>query len=204
MRLKRFLSPIFALSLFTLFQPAFSQTAPAAYVNHRLPITIGAGVSNMNVDWGRSRMYGGTLWIDYFPTQLPHLLNGLGLDVEGRDIDYGRPAKSVPSNFRQDTVTGGPIYTWRRFHNFQIYGKGLIGLGSWDFMLDAPPYSRHETRTIYAPGGGLMVRAYRHVWVRADYEYQFWPDLLPHEGERTLDPQGFTLGAVYDFRGYRR
>ncbi|MGB6744839.1 MAG: outer membrane beta-barrel protein [Terracidiphilus sp.] len=202
MRLKLFPPLSLALSLFTLIHPAVSQTAPAGYEARTLPITVGVGVSNIDVDWGRSRMYGDTLWIDYFPTRLPHMLSGLGVDVEGRDINYDRPT-TVPSNFRQDTAAGGPIYTWRRFPNFQIYGKGLIGFGSIDFMLNQPPYSRHDTRTIYAPGGGFLVHAYKHVWVRADYEYQFWPDFLPHNGTRTDDPQGFTLGAVYDFRGYR-
>lgn len=199
MRLKRFFSPIFAVSLFTLCHPGFSQTAPAAYSGRGLPISIGAGVSNMDVDWGKSRMYGGTLWIDYYPTQLPHMLNGLGVDVEGRDVNYDRPAH-VPTNFRQDTAAGGPIYTWNHFRNFQIYGKGLVGFGSLDFYIHPTSNYRHETRTVYAPGGGILAHAYKHVWVRADYEYQFWPDLF----QKTFDPQGFTVGAVYDFRGYRQ
>jgi hypothetical protein len=204
MRLKRFLSPIFAVFVFTLFQftlsqPAFSQTAPAAYDGRRLPFSIGAGVSSMDVDWGHSRMYGATLWIDYYPTRLPRILNGLGVDVEGRDVNYGRPT-DVPSNFRQDTAAGGPIYTWRRFPNLQIYGKGLLGFGSIDFKLTNDPGYTHETRTVFAPGGGILAHAYKNVWVRADYEYQIWPDLFG----KSDDPQGFTLGAVYDFRGFRR
>jgi len=199
MRLKRFLSPIFAVSFITLFHPAFSQTVPAATEGRTLPITIGAGVSNFDVDWGKSRMMGGTLWIDYYPTYLPHFLRGLGVDAEARDLNYDRP-NTVPSDFRQDTAAGGPIYTWRRFPNFQIYAKGLVGFGSLDFFITYTPNYRHETRTIYAPGGGLLVHAYKQVWVRADYEYQFWPDLF----QKTDDPQGFTVGAVYDFRGFRR
>lgn len=198
MRLKRFLSPIFAVSLFILFHPAFSQTAPAAYEGRSLPLSIGAGASSMDVDWGHSRMYGATLWIDYYP-RLPRILNGLGVDMEGRDVNYGRPS-DVPSNFRQDTAAGGPTYTWRRFPNFQIYGKGLIGFGSLDFKLVNDPGYTHETRTIYAPGGGIQARAFRHIWIRADYEYQIWPDLF----QKNDNPQGVTLGAVYDFRNYRR
>ena len=204
MRLKRFLSPIFAVSFVTLFHPAFSQTVPAATEGRSLPISVGAGVSNIDVDWGKSRMYGGTLWIGYYPRFMPRLLDGLSVDVEARDVDYGRPAKTVPTNYRQDTATGGPMYTWRGLRDIQIYGKGLIGFGSIDFTLPGAPDYHHETRTVFAPGGGLLLRAYRHVWVRADYEYQFWPDLLPHDGARTTDPQGFTLGAVYDFRDHRR
>jgi hypothetical protein len=200
MRLKRFLSPIFAVFLFMLIHPGFSQTAPAAYSGRQLPFSVGAGVSNIDVDWGKSRMYGGTLWIGYYPPHLPRLLSGLSVDAEARDINYGRPAKSVPANFREDTAGGGPMYTWRHFQNFQIYGKGLIEFGSIDFTIAHIPNYTHETRTVYAPGGGILAHAYKHVWVRADYEYQFWPVLLG----KTSNPQGFTVGAVYDFRGYRR
>jgi len=199
MRLKLFPPLSLALSLFLFVHPSFSQTAPDAYQGRTLPISLGAGVSSINVDWGRNqRMIGGTLWINYFPP-VPHLLNGLALDVEGRDINYDRPSV-LPNNFRQDTAAGGPIYYWRHFRDFQVYGKGLIGFGSFDFRYYSTPYYTHETRTIFAPGGGIMVHGYKHVWVRADYEYQFWPDLFG----RTADPQGFTLGAVYDFRGIHR
>ena len=199
MRLKLFATPILALSL-SFVRPAFSQVAAAAYQGRSLPITVGAGVSTMNIDWGaNNRMIGGTLWIDYFPAQLPPILNGLGIDVEARDVNYDRPA-ALPSNFRQDTVAGGPIYTWNHFRNFQIYGKGLIGFGSFDFRVTQNPNYTHDTRTVYAPGGGLLARAYKNLWFRADYEYQFWPNLLAN----TDNPQGFTVGAVYDFRGPRR
>jgi hypothetical protein len=45
---------------------------------------------------------------------------------------------------------------------------------------------------------GLEYHAIHRLWVRADYEYQIWPNLLG-DG-RNLDPQGFTLGVSYDFR----
>ncbi len=202
MRLKLFPPLSLALCLFSFVHPAFSQAAPAGYEGRTLPIAIGGGVAGIKTDWGKSVMYGGTLWIDYFPPHLPHMLSGLGLDVEGRDVNYGRPT-NVPANLRQDTAVGGPIYMWRRFPNLQVYGKGLIGFGSMDFTIYGAPGYTHETRTIFAPGGGIQAHAYKHVWVRADYEYQFWPDLFPHNGTRSLNPQGITLGAVYDFRGYR-
>jgi len=49
-------------------------------------------------------------------------------------------------------------------------------------------------------GGGIEVRAYRNVWVRGDFEYQFWPDFYKNKTPAgSLTPQGATLGAVYDF-----
>jgi opacity protein-like surface antigen len=183
---------------FAAISPAFSQTIPAA-TQGQLPFTLGTGVSNLNVDWGDNRMYGITVWAQWRPGDLPRLLDGLGLDIEGRDVNYGRPA-ALPSNFRMDTLAGGPIYTWRHYRNFQPYGKFLIGFGSIDFT-GPNPYYKHDTRTVYAPGFGFQYRLVRHVWVRADYEYQMWPDLFGNNN--TFHPQGFTAGVSYDFRSFR-
>lgn len=61
------------------------------------------------------------------------------------------------------------------------------------------PHYTHDTRDVFASGGGLNYRLVHQLWVRADYEYQMWPDLF----KKTLEPQGFTLGASYDFRSLR-
>jgi len=80
----------------------------------------------------------------------------------------------------------------------------LIDLGSVDFNIGPPlpgykPYT-HDTRTVEAPGGGLEFRVFHGILLRADYEYQMWPDFL----SKTLDPQGFTVGVQYDFRALHR
>lgn len=192
----RMLSTILAVASLAAASSAFSQTAPAAYEG-RLPFTIGAGASNLNVDWGHNRMYGITVWGQWRPAVLPRSLYGLGIDVEARDISFDR-SNHIPSNFRLDTISGGPIYTWHHFRNFQPYGKFLLGMGSIDFRSGVPNYS-HDTRDIYAPGFGFQYRLIDHLWARADYEYQRWPNLF---GGGTLDPQGFTAGVSYDFRSF--
>jgi opacity protein-like surface antigen len=191
----RILSAFLAVASFAAVSPA--QTVPAAQQG-QLPFTIGVGASNLNVDWNKSRMYGITAWVQWRPAILPRLMDGFGFDIEGRDINYGRPS-TLPSNFRQDTFGGGPMYTWHHFRNFQPYGKALFGIGSIDFIVDNP-YYKHDKFTLYAPGGGFQYRLVSHLWVRADYEYQAWPGLF----QKTLDPQGFTLGASYDFGSFRR
>ncbi len=195
MKLSRELSLVLAVVFLTVMSPAFTQTAPAAYQGH-LPFTIGAGVSNYAIDWDNQRMFGITVTGQWRPGFVPNRLYGLGIDIEGRDIDYDRP-HVIASNFRQDTVAGGPIYTSHHFRKFQPYAKFLVGIGSIDFHSRVPHYD-HDTRTIYAPGGGIQYWMLPHLWVRADYEYQMWPGLF----RKTLDPQGVTLGASYDFRSF--
>jgi len=191
------ISMALVLTCFTAPGAAFSQAAAAAYQGS-LPFTIGAGVSNLDVDWGHNRMYGIAAWAQWHPKFLSPAFNGFGLDAEGRDVNYGR-GSTLPSNFRMDTFGGGPMYTWRHFRNFQPYGKGLIAIGSIDFRLHLHSNYTHDTRNVYISGGGFNYRIYHHLWLRADYEYQMWPNFLA----RTLDPQGFTLGASYDFRSLR-
>jgi hypothetical protein len=156
-----------------------------------LPIVVGIGPSSYDVDWGHGRMFGGTIWADWYPEKLPHILRGLGVEGEARDISLNR--SSSQPNLRQDTAGGGPIYAWRHFRNFHPYVKYLIAHGSMDFYTGTP-YT-HDTRTLYAPGGGIEIRFYRQFWARADYEYQTWQTLLGH----TPNPQGFTAGVAFDF-----
>jgi hypothetical protein len=196
MRIRSILLTTLALGFFCIATPSFSQIAPQAVEGNR-PFSVGAGVSNFNVDWGKTRMYGGTFWADWHPP-LPSLLNGLGLEAEARDISLDR-SSTVPSDFRQDTAGGGLIYTWRHYRNFRPYGKGLLEFGSFDFRSTNPYYS-HDTRLLVASGPGVEFRTYGHFWIRAEYEYQIWGHLL---GKRP-DPQGFSLGAMYDFSNFHR
>jgi opacity protein-like surface antigen len=201
-RQRRIVTAMLAALFVVTASSLFSQVVPATR-GGGLPLTVGAGFSLFDLDYGQDagterRMEGVTAWANYAVPYTPRALRGLALEVEGRDINFNRPAALV--RMRQDTLLGGVSYTWRQYRNFHPYAKGLLGIGSIDF----PPsgtYS-HDTRTVFAPGGGLEYRAFRSLWVRADYEYQFWPKLF---GPHTLDPNGFTIGVAYDFRrGYQR
>jgi opacity protein-like surface antigen len=191
------LSAILAVTSFAAVSQAISQTVPAAYQG-RLPFTIGGGASNFNVDWGQNRMFGYSIWGDWHPGNLPRLLDGLGIEAEGRDLDFGstHPAPS----FRQVTLGAGPIYSYRHFARFRPYGKALIEYGRLD---DSTGF---VTDKVYAPALGFEYHAIQRLWVRADYEYQVWPNLLNGKNGyygKSLDPQGFTLGVSYDFRSFR-
>lgn len=182
-----------------------AQTVPSAIQTGGLPITAGLGVSDYDVDWGHGRMLGGTIWIDYMPSRVPSILHGLGLEAEARDISLNH-SSTQPANFRLDTAGGGPIYFAHvaRFPNFHPYGKLILSYGGIDWDNPNPQFT-HETRTVMAPGLGFDYRLYRSILLRADYEYQFWPDIAPSSpGTHVLNPQGFTVGAMYDFRHFRR
>jgi len=180
-----------------------AQVAPAGSTRV-IPLKVGLGLSDYDVDWGHGRMLGGTIWIDYNPTHIPAILNGLGIEAEARDISINR-SSTQPSNFRLDTAGGGVNYALhlRELRNFQPYGKFLVDFGGIDWNNPDPQYT-HETRTVTAPGVGFDYRVDKSILLRADYEYQFWPAIaLMNPGGHVLNPQGFTVGAVYDFQGFQ-
>jgi opacity protein-like surface antigen len=176
--------------------PAFSQVAPAATGGAgSLPLVVGGGISDFDLDYGHGRrMEGISAWVDWNFNRTPRFLHGIGIEFEGHDINLNRPA-SLPK-MRQDTALGGVTYHWRHFHNIDPYVKMMGGIGSIDFGDTKNPLYTHDTFNVYAPGGGVEYRVWRRVWVRADYEYQYWHHTF---GPNDLTPQGFTFGASYHF-----
>lgn len=183
---------ILTVLVFIAVIPASCQVAPQATEKGGVPLAVGIGYSNYYTNWN-GRLSGPVIWADWSFYGRRSYLHGFGIELEARDLNYGRTG-SVP-NLRMDTATVGIMYVWRRFKRFDPYAKFLAGLGSIDFTSSNPNY-KHDTRTISSWGGGLGYRLLPQVWVRADYEYQFWPQLPQH----TLNPQGFTIGVAYDFR----
>jgi opacity protein-like surface antigen len=194
MRFKLVAFPVLAVSIFFAAVSAFSQVVPSYERKSGWPFTVGAGPVSYDVDIGHGRMYGFAGWFDIYPGKLPSILHGhLGAEGELRDISLGR--SSSQPNVRYDTAAMGLIYMWNRLHNVRPYAKIMIGDGSVDFPRLSPTYA-HDTRTYTAPGGGLEFRIKQDLWVRADYEYQTWQSLAVYGA---LKPQGFTVGASYDF-----
>jgi opacity protein-like surface antigen len=196
MRSKPYLELSLALVFLCAVSPALAQAVPSA-TKTELPLAIGAGVSGYNPDWGHGHLLGGTLWLDYTPNRVPSLLHGIGLEIAARDLNYGR--SSTQPNLREDVAEAGVIYSWRRFRNFRPYGRLLKGYGNIDYGLAKERL--HDSRTVTSVGGGMEFRAARCVWVRVDYEYQFWPDMIFKNSKpvASIHPQGFTAGVLYHF-----
>lgn len=191
------LKMLLAVLLVSASIPAYSQVAPQARASG-FPLTVGVGYSNYATDWS-GRLSGPTLWADWNFYGLTPYLRGFGLEVVARDLNYDRTGTTP--NLRMDTASGGVIYSLRPIrHKFKPYAKFLIGYGSIDFTV-SNPYYKHDTRTVYTPAGGLDYRLFGDVWVRGDYEYQFWTDFF---NGHALNPNGITVGVEYDFRNLHR
>jgi opacity protein-like surface antigen len=175
--------------------PALAQAAPAAGANGGIPLSLGGGFSAWDVNWGTGTMEGGTVWADWNLQTTTPAVRGFGLEAEFRDISLG--GSTTQPNLRQDTGAVGVKYACPHYKNFRPYVKVLAGVASEDFKW-SPGYS-HDTRGLVAIGAGADFHAAGPIWVRADYEYQFWEYLISGYSE----PNGVTIGFVYNFKGAR-
>jgi len=188
----------FVIAWLWLTAAAVAAQVPPAAKSPGGSLSAGAGLSAFDVAFQGSWMLGETAWIDYDPNFQWAPLHGLGLEIEARDISLNRPS-SLPSNFRQTTGGGGPIYFLHlsRFPNFRPYGKVVLSYAAINWNNPNPKFS-HETRNISAPGVGFEYPVYHNLLARVDWEYQFWPDFGAVRSA-ILDPQGFTFGLMYSF-----
>jgi len=185
------LKMLLAAAIVTISIPTIGQVVPEVQGDHA-PLTVGVGYSNYNTNLS-GRVGGPMFWADWKFFEGPSPLHGLGVEVEGRDLNYNRTG-SVP-NLRMDTISGGPIYALHINRIFNPYAKFLLGFGSIDFISSNPNY-KHDTRALYAPAGGLEYSVYKDLSVRGDYEYQFWTNFFNHHA---LNPNGVTIGISYKF-----
>jgi Outer membrane protein beta-barrel domain len=159
-----------------------------------IPIAIGVGGSSFQPDLGAGRMAGITGWIDYNPVFISRFVRGLGIEGEIYNLSFSN--STALSGAHERAFSGGLNYGWRHYSNFRPYGKILYGYGTVDFPSTSD--LSNGSSGVTTAGGGLDYRVYSNIWMRADYEYQFWSNL----GSTTLHPQGFTIGAVLDLRPF--
>lgn len=192
-------SLLLAVLLLCASTPAFPQVVPeVGHPGNGWPLSVGVAYSNYASDLNGGRLSGTTLWGDWNLYKLPPLMDGFGIEVEARDLSYGRTG--ADPKLRMDTFQGGLIYTTHFYRRFHPYGKFLIGYGSIDFTSSDPNYT-HDTRTMYVAGGGADTRIYGSLWLRANYEYQFWPTFF--HPNQMMNPSGLDIGIAYDLARFR-
>lgn len=94
----------------------------------------------------------------------------------------------------------GPRYRIYRWHRVSLWGKFVAGAGVEKFPSFGSGSVGNGSYFAYAPGGTLDYQVTRHIDVRGDYEYQFWPsapNLGPSFPNSGMNPSGFTIGIGY-------
>jgi opacity protein-like surface antigen len=192
MQLKAILTALSVAGVFVFFvgTPVIhAQVAPAAKITG-IPITVGVGISDYDLDYGPGRrMQGPVAWASV------NIFHGLGIDVSARSIFINTPLDLT--RMQQSTFLGGVYYEGPRIWIMRPFVRAAAGIGVIEFPSNNPKYTR-DSYSVGAPSAGLDFKVSNHVALRAQYEYQFWKD---YQGVQYLEPQGVTLGVSYALRG---
>lgn len=179
------------LALVTSFAlPVHPQSPPAAK-GHPPSLQVGAEASAFNTDAITHPVeYGVGLYADF------DVLPFLGLEGEGRTIQFNEQ-----DHLRQDALLGG-ARIFKQWQRARPYGKVMLGLGSADFpagTLARNPHQQHDTLPVGVLGAGLDYALKPRLWVRADYEYQFWHGYgrSTEGGTGFLNPWGVSVGISW-------
>ena len=198
------LSRISIVILMAIFaRGAFAQVTYSAEKGG-LPLKVGFGVSSYYTEiWVHSRQTGLNAWADWTFRRVPSILKGVGIEAEARDHLWGKPGGS---QWSIASLGGGPIYSWQRYRAVRPYAKYIVNYGfEWNISYPGvfPAWCKSDKWVTSALGGGVEFRVAKPVWVRLDYEYQHWKT-QQFNATSYLNPQGFTVGAAYDFGVGRR
>ena len=143
----------------------------------RAMVWAGVGASGYTVQYGSRNLLGVTAWVD------ADTIRHIGLEGEGRWLDWHQQA-----NVHAETYLGGVRYHFN-VGRTQPYVKGLAGIGFFTF-----PYNFANGRYfVAAPGGGVDYRLTKRLGVRADFEYQYWPQFT----FGAMSSAGATIGLRY-------
>ena len=164
--------------------------AQSQYSAERAPVsfTVGGSYSFFDAGYGGYKVMGATAYADFSPVIWDHI----AAEAEGRWLTL-----NADRGFREYNYLAGPVYriTLSEHHNFHPYVKGLIGEG----IIDFPNQLAYGRYFAIAPGAGVDYTLNRRWRLRADYEYQIWPQApdIPGIPSGTLKPNGVSVGFTY-------
>jgi hypothetical protein len=142
-------------------------------------LSAGATASGYEVQYGEQKLLGVAAIVDVDTRRR------IGLEAEARWLLFHQT-----NDLHVTTWEAGPRYHFTH-GKFQFYGKGLIGVGQFNF-----PYNYAKgTYLLIAPGGGVDYRWSRKVTFRlADVEYQYWPQFT----YGAMTSVGVSVGVRYN------
>jgi len=163
-----------------------AQVAPSAYRTPHV-LWVGAEFSDVHASFpyqSSQRLLGMGVFADF-------KLNGrVGLEGDARFLHFGGFEDSTESSY----LLGPKAYFLTR-GRLQPYGKLLVGVGRIHYPFEIGDASYFSL----APGVGSGYRLSRRWMLRAEYEYQMWPNSPGYANvpKHELTPNGFHLGVEY-------
>jgi opacity protein-like surface antigen len=175
-----------ALAAGLLAAAAQAQVAPSAWEPAH-SFWVGGEYSNIHAGFpyqSDQRLWGVGGFADY------SLKHRLGIAGEARFLHFN---SFYGEN--EDSYLAGPRYAFRDFGNFELYAKGLVGLGRMQYPFEIGS----KTYLDLAPGVGVSYRMGHRWQLRGEYEYQFWLNSpgFANEPEHQITPNGFHIGVAF-------
>jgi hypothetical protein len=159
-----------------------AQASPTA--SRAVDLKIGGGYTIANADY-ENREHGGAAYFDLDVT--PHL------GVEG---EFHFTTDGTSADIYEKTYEVGGRY-FRNYRKFAPYAKLMYGRGVFNFPAYVPggPHP-NLAYNLMAIGAGVDYKALPYLYVRGDFEYQYWFGFPPSG----LTPSLLTVGLAYHFR----
>lgn len=164
--------------------------AQSQYSAERAPVsfTVGGSFSFFDAAYGGYKVMGAVTYANLSPIIWDHV----GVEAEGRWLSL-----NASRGFREYNYLAGPVYRFSvsQRHRLRPYVKGLIGEG----IIDFPNHLAYGRYFVIAPGGGVEMKLNRRWRLRADYEYQIWPQApgIPGIATSAMKPNGVSVGFTY-------
>lgn len=170
--------------VFLLFPILLQSQAVSPVTSKKATIGVGGYFSYGQTDYGQFHAYGPGFFANFDYRVWRSV--GVGLEGEGRFLDYG-----TQNNLYEQNFLVGPRVTYTIGRRWEPYGKLLFG-GS-RFHYPAFITNKIYDYTTVAGGGGLDYHLNRHWSIRpVDFEYQHWD--FPPTG---LTPWVYSAGVSY-------
>ena len=171
---------LMTLLLAALLGTARTASAQVVFAGDKggININVGATGSGYEVQYGEQKLLGVAGLVDVDTKR------HFGIEAEGRFLMFHNP-----DQLQARTYVGGARYHFD-MGRFQVYGKGLVGVGQFTF-----PYNyAHGNYLVIAPGAGVDYRLTRRISARlADFEYQVWPQFT----YGSMSSYGVSVGVRY-------
>ena len=177
---------IAALGVALLAGLAQAQVVPSA-TGARQRLWVGGEYSNIHASfpYGSSqRLWGFGGFADY------HLTGHIGVEAEARFLRFDSFHGETEDNY-----LAGPQYRIRRFGKLETYAQCLFGIG----RIQYPFQIGNGSYLAVAPGAGASYHVGSRWSLRAEYEYQLWPDSPNITGvpAHEITPSGFHVGLAF-------
>jgi opacity protein-like surface antigen len=174
------------LSAMVLHVGLEAQTVPAGYRTPR-SLWVGGEYSNFSASFpyqSSQRLEGLGAFVDF------KLGGRIGVEGDARFLNFGGYEGSTERSY----LAGPKVYLFTK-GRFQPYGKFLVGVGEIHY-----PYEiGNASYFALAPGGGAGYRLSDRWMLRAEYEYQIWPNSpgFANEPKHELTPNGVNVGVAF-------